>query len=83
MFKRTPKGPRWVEVLTAPNQIEAEIAVEFLLREGIPARLRPGDSLAFLGGMISPLATRVLVPEEYEDEARGWMEASPAPDTDH
>ena len=32
----------------APNQIEAEIAVELLTREGIPARIKPSDSLPFL-----------------------------------
>ncbi|MEX2238042.1 MAG: DUF2007 domain-containing protein [Dehalococcoidia bacterium] len=72
----------WVEVLTAPNQIEAEMFVEFLSREGIPARLRPRDSLAFLGGLVSSLSTRVLVRKEHEQEARSWLDATPAADFD-
>jgi Putative prokaryotic signal transducing protein len=74
------KTNQWVEVLAAPNQMEAEIAIELLTREGIPARMRPGDSLAFLGGLVSPLSTRVLVPKEYEEQARSWLEATPAED---
>jgi Putative prokaryotic signal transducing protein len=67
----------WVEVLEAPNQLEAEIAVELLTREGIPARIKPSDSLSFLGGFVSPMITRVLVPGERADEARGWLEPGP------
>jgi hypothetical protein len=80
-MKKNERGEDWVEVLEAPNQMEAEIAVELLTREGIPARLKPGDSLAFLGGLVSPLSTRVLVPREYEEQARSWVEALPAPDS--
>ena len=75
------KTTDWIDVLEAPNQLEAEIAVELLTREGIPARLRPGDSLAFLGGLVSPLSTRVLVPREYEERARSWLEDQPAGDS--
>ena len=75
------KTTDWIDVLEAPNQLEAEIAVELLTREGIPARLRPGDSLAFLGGLVSPMSTRVLVPREYEEQARSWLEAQPEGDS--
>ena len=69
---------RWVEVLAAPNQIAAEVAIELLQREGIPARIEPADSTGFLGGALSPLTTRVLVPEDKEEEALGWL--GPQPD---
>ncbi|MPZ24385.1 MAG: hypothetical protein GEU28_12815 [Dehalococcoidia bacterium] len=66
----------WIEVLSAPTQIEAEMAVELLSHEGIPARLKPADSLSFLGGFLSPLPTRVLVRAEDEVLAREWLEPS-------
>ena len=68
----------WVEVLAAPNQLEAEIAIELLTREGIPARMESGDSLAYLGGLVSPMSTRVLVPRDREEDARSWIESQPA-----
>jgi hypothetical protein len=71
----------WVEVLAADNQLEAEIAIELLTREGIPARTEPGDSLAYLGGLVSPMSTRVLVPADREEDARSWLEANPADST--
>ena len=66
----------WVEIW-APNQIEAEIAVELLTREGIPARIKALRLTCALGGVVSPMTTRVLVPAERADEARGWLEPGP------
>ena len=75
---KTNRKDEWVEVLAADNQLEAEIAIELLTREGIPARTEPGDSLAYLGGLVSPMSTRVLVPADREEQARSWLEAQPA-----
>ncbi len=64
--ERTRSG-RWVVVAQEPDQISAEIVVQFLLQAAVPARIAAGDTMSFLG--TSLLATRVLVPEEWESEA--------------
>jgi hypothetical protein len=61
-----PSG-RWVPVAQEPDQISAEIIVNFLRLAAIPARTDAGDTMSFLGP--SALPTRVLVPVEWEREA--------------
>ena len=58
----------WVVIADEPDQMSAEITLEYLRRQAIPARLAPGDTIAFLG--ISHLPTRVLVPAAWAAEAR-------------
>lgn len=71
----------WVVLVEEPDQILAEITVEYLRRSAIPARLDAGDTMSFLGPSLRP--TRVLVPDAWEDEAvlalerRGLDEALP------
>ena len=48
--------------------MSAEITLEYLRRQAIPARLAPGDTMAFLG--VSHWPTRVLVPAAWASEAR-------------
>jgi hypothetical protein len=74
------QNQNWVTVTRAPNQMEAEMIVELLAREGIPARLSAADSMSFLGGLQSPMTTAVLVPAERENEALRWLEAEPSPE---
>ncbi len=70
---------KWIVVATAPDQLTAEAWLELLRRNGIPATLRPGDTVSFLG--VTALPCRVLVPENYATEARlaleDLMRASP------
>jgi hypothetical protein len=58
---------RWVHLATAPNQISAEMWVELLRGQGIPAMIRPQDAVSFLG--LSSMACRVIVPREHLAEA--------------
>ena len=63
----TAKKQRWVPVATAPDQLVAEMWVELLRAQGIPAMVRPQDTASFLG--LSTMACRVLVPREHLAEA--------------
>ena len=60
-------GDRWVVIAEEPDQLSAEIVLQFLRGAAIPARLAAGDAMSFLGP--SMMATRVLVPREWEQEA--------------
>lgn len=57
----------WVVIAEEPDQLSAEIVLQFLRGAAIPARLAAGDAMSFMG--LSPLPTRVLVPQEWEQEA--------------
>ena len=58
---------RWVHVATAPDQLSAEMWVELLRGQGIPAMIRAQDTVSFLG--LSGMACQVLVPREHLAEA--------------
>jgi len=62
---------KWTYLTIAPNQLTAEMWKETLLSEGIPACLKPGDAVSFLG--VSALPCRLLVPEGRVDEARAVL----------
>ena len=64
--RRRPSG-RWMPIAQEPDQLSAEIIMNFLCLAAIPARTDAGDTMSFLGP--SNLPTRVLVPEEWEQEA--------------
>lgn len=70
---------KWVTLITAPDQLIAEAWSELLQTSGIPARLQAGDAVSFLG--VTPLPCRLLVPEEWAEEAarllRELAEAAP------
>ena len=59
---------RWVTLVSAPDQLAAEMWSELLNRRGIPTLVRAGDTASFLG--VSPYPCRILVDDEYLDEAR-------------
>lgn len=58
---------KWVTLVTAPDQLAAEMWSEFLNRRGVPTLVRPGDTASFLG--VSAYPCRILVDDEYLDEA--------------
>jgi len=58
---------RWVRLATAPDQLTAEMWVELLQGQDIPAMIRPQDTASFLG--ISSMACLVMVPREHLAEA--------------
>ncbi|MFQ5875633.1 MAG: DUF2007 domain-containing protein [Dehalococcoidia bacterium] len=59
---------KWKLLVTAPNQLTAEMWRGLLADNGIPAVLRPEDTFSFLG--VSSRPCRLLVSEEKLDEAR-------------
>ena len=58
---------RWVHLATAPDQLTAEMWVELLRGQGIPAMINAQDAVSFLG--VSSMACQVLVPREHLSEA--------------
>jgi hypothetical protein len=58
---------RWVHVAIAPDQLTAEMWVELLRGQGIPAMINARDAISFLG--VSGMACQVLVPRENLAEA--------------
>ena len=58
---------RWVHVATAPDQLSAEMWVELLRGQGIPAMIKAQDAVSFLG--VSGMSCRVVVPRENLAEA--------------
>ena len=58
---------RWVHVATAPDQLSAEMWVELLGGQGIPAMIMAQDTTSFLG--LSGMGCRVVVPRENLAEA--------------
>ncbi|MCH8088102.1 MAG: DUF2007 domain-containing protein [Chloroflexi bacterium] len=58
----------WVLVDTAPDQLTAEMWIGLLVDNGIPARLRPGDTSSFLGVFLGPCG--IQVQESMLEDAR-------------
>jgi hypothetical protein len=61
----------WIVMEVAPDQLTAEMWVEQLRREGVPAMIRPSDVVAYLG--VSAFGCRVLVPPAHLEEARDLL----------
>ncbi len=63
---------KWVLAATAPDQLAAEMLGGLLSNSGIPFRLSPGDTSAFLGLSLRPCG--ILVQEDKLEEARIVLE---------
>jgi len=63
----SPRKQRWVHLATAPDQLTAEMWIELLRGQGIPAMINAQDAVSFLG--VSSMACQVLVPRENLAEA--------------
>ena len=72
MPERRRESGQWVVIAEEPEQISAEMLVQYLRRHAIPARLSAADAVSFLGP--SPFPTRVLVPKEWEHDALVTLE---------
>ncbi len=59
---------KWVLVVTAPDQLTAEMWRGLLVNNGIPARLKPGDTSSFLGLVPGPCS--IQVEEAMLEDAR-------------
>jgi hypothetical protein len=57
----------WQHLAVAPDQVTAEMWVQFLRDAGIPAMIRPSDSASFLGS--SGFGVRVQVRSEDRQRA--------------
>lgn len=57
----------WKMLATAPDQLIAEMWMQILVQEGIPAMIDPADAVSFLG--LSGMPCRVLVEEGRVQEA--------------
>lgn len=62
---------KWHPVATAPDQLTAEMWAKLLAGEAIPAMIKPGDAVSFLG--VSFLPCRVLVPQDRLEEAKAVL----------
>ena len=63
---------KWVLAATAPDQLMAEMWGGLLANNGIPFRLSPGDTSAFLGLSLRPCG--IQVQEDRLEEARIVLE---------
>ena len=63
---------KWVLVATAPDQLMAEMWGGLLANSGIPFRLSPGDTSAFLGLSLRPCG--IQVQEHMLEEALSVLE---------
>ena len=70
----------WVVVRVAPDQLSAEMWVDLLRGEGVPALIRPSDAVSFLG--TTALGCRIMVPEEHLSDAEALLEEHLTEETD-
>jgi len=61
---------KWAELTTAPSPI-AEMWRDLLLEHGIPAMIKPQDSVSFLG--VPSIPCRLTVPEPVLGEAKALL----------
>ena len=59
---------KWAYLITAPDQIVAEMWRDALIDRGVPAVIRAGDTTSFLG--VSAYPCRLLVDEDSLEESR-------------
>ena len=71
---------KWVLVATAPDQLMAEMWGGLLANSGIPFRLSPGDTSAFLGLSLRPCG--IQVQEHMLEEALKLLEGEELPDAE-
>ena len=71
---------KWVLVATAPDQLMAEMWGGLLANSGIPFRLSPSDTSAFLGLSLRPCGLQVQ--EHMLEEALSLLEGEEIPDAE-
>lgn len=73
------EDPKWTPVVTAPDQLTAEMWQEAMLAESVPCMLAPQDTISFMG--LAAFPVRLMVPLEMRARAReilaGLVEATP------
>lgn len=68
----------WVRLVTAPDQLTAEVWCELLRNAHIPAMLEPQDTASYLG--VSGMPCALLVESGRVAEARTVLETATADD---
>jgi hypothetical protein len=63
----------WELLTTAPDQLTAEIWVDILNQNGIPAVINPQDAISFMG--VSSLPCRVMVATGYRQQAQEILDS--------
>ncbi|MDP6453914.1 MAG: DUF2007 domain-containing protein [SAR202 cluster bacterium] len=63
----------WTNLITAPDQLIAEMWAELLSSHGVRARVRAGDTQSFLG--VSAYPCRILVDEDDLTRAQELMKS--------
>jgi hypothetical protein len=63
----------WELLTTAPDQLTAEIWVDILNQNGIPAVINPQDTISFMG--VSSLPCRVMVATGYRQQAQEILDS--------
>ncbi|MBI4338722.1 MAG: DUF2007 domain-containing protein [Chloroflexi bacterium] len=74
-----PAKSRWVYLVTAPDQLTAEMWSELLRSEGLPVMVRSGDTASYLG--VSFVPCRLLVREDRQEDARRVLAERLSPDS--
>jgi hypothetical protein len=59
---------KWELLTTAPDQLTAEIWVDILSQNGIPAVINPQDTISFMG--VSTFPCRIMVAYGYRKQAQ-------------
>jgi hypothetical protein len=59
---------KWECLIIAPDQLTAEMWLEFLRNEGIIAMLQPKDAISFMG--LSAMPCRIMVPQDLLSKAK-------------
>jgi hypothetical protein len=67
------KKKRWELAITAPDQLTAEIWVDILKQNGIPAVINPQDTISFMG--VSSLPCRIMVADGYRQQAQEILDS--------
>lgn len=70
---------QWLTLVTAPDQLTAELWCQLLRDQGVPAVIAPADAVRFMGLSMAPC--RLLVPAKLKEAAeqalRGELWSSP------
>jgi hypothetical protein len=67
------KKKRWELLTTAPDQLTAEIWVDILKQNDIPAVINPQDAISFMG--VSSLPCRIMVADGYRQPAQEILDS--------
>ena len=71
------KHKQWELLTTAPDQLTAEIWLDILIQNDIPAMINPRDAISFMG--VSSLPCRIMVAYGYRQKAQEILDSLQPP----